>query len=137
MVDRPEFDRWRKEAGQALRGAQAQAAAGVHNWACFSAEQAAQLVGKALLHGLGEGPRGHDLMDLGQKAEDAAADAWELDVRRELQALSQLYIPTRYPDAHAGGPPGDHYSDADSGRAIAMAAAVIEAVDAAWAKLQA
>jgi HEPN domain-containing protein len=45
-VDHDEFDRWRAEADAALRGARLQAEGGLHNWACFAAEQAAQLAVK-------------------------------------------------------------------------------------------
>lgn len=49
-----------------------------HNWRCFLAEQAAQMAMKALLHGLGRGPWGHDLMELGK-----ALDVWRqlLDIQ--------------------------------------------------------
>ncbi|HEX9122434.1 MAG TPA: HEPN domain-containing protein [Actinomycetota bacterium] len=57
-MDTEEFERWRGEADRALEGGRLQAAAGLHNWACFAAEQAAQLAMKALLHGLGRGPSG-------------------------------------------------------------------------------
>ncbi|MGH2736718.1 MAG: HEPN domain-containing protein [Actinomycetota bacterium] len=46
----------------ARRAADVQHAAALHNWACFAAEQAAQLALKGLLHGLGLGPWGHDLV---------------------------------------------------------------------------
>jgi HEPN domain-containing protein len=41
------------EADRVVSGARLQADAGLHNWACFAAEQAAQLAVKGLLHGLG------------------------------------------------------------------------------------
>jgi HEPN domain-containing protein len=62
MVDKTEFERWRSEAGGALEAARVQAAASLHNWACFAAEQAAQLAVKGFLHGAGRAPWGHDLV---------------------------------------------------------------------------
>ena len=56
MVDSAEFTRWRAEADVARRSAALQASADVYNWACFLAEQAAQLGVKALLHGIGGAP---------------------------------------------------------------------------------
>src|SRR5206468_3938142 len=50
-LDEDEFHRWRGEADRALSGARAQGDLGLHNWACFGAEQAAQLALKGLLHG--------------------------------------------------------------------------------------
>jgi len=57
-LDAEEFGRWRSEADNALAGARVQADAELHNWACFSAEQAAKVAVKALLHGLGRAPLG-------------------------------------------------------------------------------
>src|ERR687892_2455090 len=57
-LDREEYERWRAEASRALRHGELAAEDGLHNWACFSAEQSAQLAVKGLLHGLGLGPWG-------------------------------------------------------------------------------
>src|SRR6266536_6433348 len=101
-VDRDEFARWRSEADAALRGARLQADALLHNWACFAAEQAAQLAVKGLLHGLGRGPWGHDLVRLGERAREAMEVPER--VAAALRRLSRHYIPARYPDAHPAGP---------------------------------
>jgi len=133
--DSEEFRRWRDEASQALRGATLQHDAGLHNWACFLAEQSAQLAVKGLLHGLGRGPWGHDLVRLGELARDALAVPEE--VADACRRLSRHYIPARYPDAHPSGPPGPHYGAADSEEAIRDARALLEFVDRAWAELNA
>ena len=57
-LDEEEFRRWRDEASRAQAVAHSQAEAGFHNWACFAAEQAAQLVMEALLHSLWTGSLG-------------------------------------------------------------------------------
>lgn len=132
--DEPEFDRWRAEADRALVGARVQADAGLHNWACFAAEQAAQLATKALLHGLGRGPWGHDLVRLGELAE-AAGVGFPPDVLDAMRRLGRHYIPARYPDAHPSGPAAAHYAEADSAEAIRDAEAVLRAVDEAWRSL--
>ena len=131
IVDGEEYRRWREEADRALLGAQVQADAGLHNWACFGAEQAAQLAVKALLHGLGRGPWGHDLVRLVELIEEAGVVvAPQLhDVTRRL---GRHYIPARYPDAHAAGAPGGHYGASDAEQAIADAEAVLRFVDEAW-----
>src|SRR6266536_4746677 len=97
-VDRDEFARWRSEADAALRGARLQADALLHNWACFAAEQAAQLAVKGLLHGLGRGPWGHDLVRLGELIGAAGID-FSPGVLDAMRRLGRHYIPARYPDA--------------------------------------
>jgi HEPN domain-containing protein len=133
-TDRPEFERWRAEADRALEGARVQAAAGLHNWACFAAEQAAQLGTKALLHGPGRGPWGNDLVRLGADAGAAGVDFTE-DVLDGMRRLGRHYIPARYPDTHPEGPAAAHYAAADSAEAIRDAEVVLGAVDSAWRSL--
>jgi HEPN domain-containing protein len=132
--DEPEFERWRAEADRALASARVQADAGLHNWACFAAEQAAQLATKALLHGLGRGPWGHDLVRLGEVAGAAGVDL-QPDVMDAMRRLGRHYIPARYPDAHPSGPAAAHYGGADSAEAIRDAEVVLGAVDEAWRSL--
>ncbi len=134
-LDGEEFRRWREEADRALAGARREGEAGAHNWSCFLAEQAAQLAVKGLLHGLGLAPWGHDLPRLGETASGAG-----IEVPREThQALARLgrhYIPPRYPDAHASGPPGEHYTEADSAQAVADAGTILAFVDGTWEGLR-
>lgn len=133
-LDEEEFRRWRDEADRALAGARVQADAGLHNWACFAAEQAGELALTGLLHGLGRGPWDHDLPRLGETASEAG-----IDVPREThQALTRLgrhYIPARYPDAHPSGPPGTHYAETDAAEAIRDAESVLVFVDERWTAL--
>jgi HEPN domain-containing protein len=133
-LDRAEFDRWRREADRALEGARVQAGAGLHNWACFAAEQAGQLALKALLHGLGRGPWGHDLVRLGEMAQAAGLEVPE-EVAATLRRLGRHYIPSRDPDAHAAGPPSAHYGPEDAQEAIADAERVLAYVDRTWRSL--
>lgn len=134
FLDREEFDRWRDEAGRALEGARVQADAGLHNWACFAAEQAAQLVVKAVLHGMGQAPWGHDLVQLRDGLIEASIDV-PSHVSDRMRRLGRHYIPARYPDAHAAGSPGAHYGKADSMEAIADAEAITAFVDGTWEAL--
>lgn len=129
-LDDEEFRRWRVEADAALRGAGLHADAGLHNWACFGAEQAAQLAVKGMLHGLGRGPWGHDLVYLAEQL----AQVVEIpeDVLDACRRLSRHYIPARYPDAHPSGPPSAHYSATDSGQALADSTLIFSFVDGQW-----
>ena len=131
MVDEEEFRRWREEADRALEGAHAQAERQLYNWACFLCEQSAQLAVKALLHGLGKGPWGHDLDELVRLLGEAG-----LDISPEIEAaatrLGRHYIPARYPDAHAAGSPGRHYRQSDWDQARADTSSLLKVVDGLW-----
>jgi HEPN domain-containing protein len=134
-LDEEEFRRWRDEADAALRSARLQTDAGLHNWACFSSEQAAQLTVKALLHGLGRGPWGSDLVRLGEMAPEAGV-GMPGEISDALKRLGRHYIAGRYPDAHASGSPGGHYGEADFRQAIQDAQAILRFVDEAWSGLR-
>jgi HEPN domain-containing protein len=131
MVDETEFARWRAEAGRALESARVQSDAGLHNWSCFAAEQAGQLAMKALLHGLGRGPWGHDLVRLGELTAEAGVEP-PRGVLDAMRRLGRHYIPARYPDAHPEGPASTHYGERDAFEAIADAETVLRFVDGTW-----
>jgi HEPN domain-containing protein len=134
-LDEEEFHRWRDEADRALTGARLQADAGLHNWACFAAEQAAQLALKGLLHGIGLAPWGHDLVRLGEAIAGAGIDL-PAEIGDILRRLSRHYIPARYPDAHPSGPPGMHYGARDAEEAIVDVAGVLAFVDRVWGEVR-
>jgi HEPN domain-containing protein len=134
-LDEDEYGRWRDEADRVLAGARLQADAGLHNWACFAAEQAAQLAMKGLLHGLGRGPWGHDLVALGEMAREAGIDVTS-EVADAQKRLGRHYIAARYPDAHASGPPGHHYGEADVAQALDDSKTILWFIDQAWRGLR-
>jgi len=133
-MDAAEFDRWRSDAEQALGAACTMAETGRHNWACFLAEQTAQLALKGLLHGIGAGGFGHSLTKLG---EDAAGVGLALEPPA-LDALARLGRhdqPARYADTHVRGPAHAQYTASDAEQALADARLVLEVVDGAWGAL--
>lgn len=133
LVDHAEFDRWQDAAVSAGRAARVQEASGLHHWACFLAEQSAQLAVKGLGHGLGAGFWGHDLVELGEKVVVATGSPLEPAVGSALQRLSRHYIPARYPDAYPSGSPGAHYGPSDSAHALADLATIRSFVEGTWA----
>lgn len=135
MVDAEEYARWRAMADDAAALINVQRTAGADHWACFMAEQAAQFAVKALLHGLGAGGWGHDLVDLGERMEAALEDRLPSEARDALIRLSRHYIATRYPDAHAGGTPAAHYGPADAQQAMTDADVVLGFVQSRWSLL--
>jgi len=137
LLDRTEFDRWREAADHARDAASVQAEAGYHNWACFLAEQAAQLGLKGLLRGIGAAGWGHDLVDLGRMVAEALDESLSGALKNGLRRLSRHYIPARYPDAYPAGSPGEHYGIEDSATALEDAQRVLEFVDRTWNRLEA
>lgn len=133
-MDEPEFARWREEASRAWGAAEREAAAENHNWSCFLAEQAAQLAVKALLHGLGRAPWGHDLEGLTWSLADAGLYLDD-EVRGAARLLARHYIPARYPDAQPAASPGSRYVAEDSAGALRAAETLLAFVDSSWEAL--
>lgn len=127
-LDLPEFERWRGQAASALE-ASTSLAATQPGWGCFLAEQAAQLAIKGLLHAVGLAPWGHDLVALEARVGEALGAVWPGQADAALR-LARHYIPTRYPDAQAGGVPAERYGPGDADAARAHADAILAAVDA-------
>lgn len=134
-LDEPEFSRWREEADRALGAAAREAQAENHNWSCFLAEQAAQLAAKALLHGLGRGPWGHDLEELTRAIGEAGVELPD-EVTAAARQLARHYIPARYPDAHPAAAPGSRYVAEDSTGALRAADALLAFVDRTWRSME-
>lgn len=135
VLDAPEFGRWQAAAGVAVEAAGREAAAGANQWACFLAEQAAQLAVKGLLRGIGAPGWGHDLVALGEHLEAALGEPLDPEVREALATLSQYYIPTRYPDATPSGDPGAHYTPRHAAAAVAHAERIRSFVADRWRRL--
>lgn len=91
-LDDDEFRRWFTTAGEHLDAARITAEGGSHNWACVTAEQAAQAAVKALLHAVGTGDRarGHDLLGLAGTCDEALGGSLSTD---HADALKRLYPP--------------------------------------------
>lgn len=133
-IDLEELGRWRAQAGSALATART-LAGGELAWACFLAEQAAQLAVKGLLHAVGLDAWGHDLLALEARLHEPLGDAWH-DLSAPAARLARLYIPTRHPDTHPGGVPARRYCTADAEAAIGDAEVILAGVDRAVAALQ-
>jgi HEPN domain-containing protein len=135
LLDEAEYRRGRANGEAALAGARAQRDAGVHQWACFNCERAAQLVLKAILHGIGAGPWGHDLLDLANKARDEGVDV-PAEIDEALWRHDRYYIQTRYPDAYASGDVATRCRRTEADQAVNDAESVLEWADQAWTSVQ-
>lgn len=134
-LDGPEFERWLAAADRAVQAAEVQAQASFAEWACFLAEQSAQLALKGLLHGVGAPAWGHDLAALERTAATTIGVAWPPTAARRAERLSRFYIPTRYPDAVPGDIPGHRFDAEDAAAALADARAILGAVRQTWQHL--
>jgi len=95
--------------------------AGLFEWACFIAQQAAEKATKAVAQARGGDIMGHAVSRLVAEVLDEPPD----DVVEAARRLDRFYIPTRYPNGWAAGKPGDYYSREDAEGAIADARRVV------------
>lgn len=115
---------WFTQAERNLEQARDSATANRHEWACFAAQQAAEMAVKALHLHLGQDAWGHvvrRLLDVLEAPVIVPPDL--LDAARVLDAY---YLPTRYPNGHDEGAPGEHYGPLQSREAISYAGQIIE-----------
>ena len=115
---------WFTQAVRNLEQAEASQAEGRHEWACFAAEQAAELAVKGLHLSRGQEAWGHSVARLLTELPEPA-DPELIDRGR---VLDNFYVPTRYPNGHPEGPPFQHYGILQSDEAIKHARKIIEFV---------
>ncbi len=113
---------WLAQAERDLDMAERARSGALHEWACFAAQQAAEKALKAAHLARGQEAWGHVVAEL----LDALAVAPPAGLRDKTMVLDGYYIPTRYANGHAAGPPADHYGDLQSREAIAYAREVVE-----------
>lgn len=107
-----------------LEHAEADLERGYYEWACFSAQQAAEKAVKALYQELGIDVWGHSIWRLLDRLPPEHRPSTELiNLARELD---RFYIPTRYPNAHPVGSPYEYYTENDARRAIEIARRILE-----------
>ena len=91
-------------------------------WACFTAQQAAEKAVKALLMNRGYSVWGHAitpmLRHLGETGVPTAVIQW-------AQLLDTYYIPTRYPNGFVEGKPADYYNEPQATEAVHAAREII------------
>jgi HEPN domain-containing protein len=111
------------EAEGDLEHAKSDMEGGFYNWACFSAQQAAEKAVKAVFQKMGAEASGHSVADLLQElAKQHQVPDELLDGALELD---KAYIPTRYPNAHPSGSPRSRYTKGEARRLIDHAEKII------------
>lgn len=124
-MKRDEWERYRRQAEHTLRSAERDQAQGDHDWACFKAQQAAELALKGYIRSVREYVTGHSVTRLLSLVGHPVPD----DLARCAQKLDKVYIPTRYPDAYDAGAPIDYFANEDSAEAIDCASRVLRWLD--------
>lgn len=115
---------WLRQAGRDLEQAREAAKSGYHEWACFAAHQAAEKGVKALHLRLGQEAWGHVVRLLLEELPSSAGVP--ADLGDKARVLDSFYIPTRDPNGHPQGAPGDHYGPLQSDEAIRYAREIVE-----------
>ena len=114
---------WLTQAWRDLEHARHDMAEGYHEWACFSAQQAAEKALKGLYHHLGAEAWGHSVKRLLEGLPNSVVVPTDLiDCGR---ILDRFYIPTRYPNGFDYGTPADYYTEKDSREAIGCAEQIL------------
>ena len=115
---------WMDQAIRDLAHAHQALATGYYEWACFSAQQAAEKAVKAVFQKLGAEVWGHVIGEMLDELTKIAPVAPEmLDDARELD---KAYIPARYPDAMPDGSPGRWFTQREGARMVGYAAHIVE-----------
>lgn len=114
---------WMDQAQGDLEHAKSDIERGFYDWACFSAQQAAEKAVKAVFQKLGAEAWGHSVADL----LDELADSHPVpdSLRDAALELDKAYIPARYPNAHPSGSPRRRYTRVEAERLVTHAEAIV------------
>jgi HEPN domain-containing protein len=115
---------WMDQARSNLDHARHDLDAAFFEWACFSAQQAAGKAAKAVVQKMGGEAWGHSVSDLLQ----VLAEHHEVpdDLIDAALELDKAYIPSRYPDAHPSGTPGQRYTKSEARRLVQHAEQILQ-----------
>ncbi len=120
---------WFAQAERDLEQARASRADGRHEWACFAAQQAAEMAVKALHLAFGQEAWGHVVARLIADLPFATDDLSD-----KGKVLDNFYVATRYANGHPEGAPFEHYGPIQSEQAIQYAGEIVEFVRARLAQ---
>ena len=114
---------WLRQARKDLNHARKASEGRDYEWACFSAQQAAEKAVKGLFQSLNREAWGYSVSKLlASLPEDSKADE---ELIEKAKQLDRHYIPTRYPNFHPEGAPMDYYTKNDALRAVKCAEEIL------------
>jgi HEPN domain-containing protein len=114
---------WMDQARGDLAHARHDAGGGFDDWACFSAQQAAEKAVKAVFQKLGSEAWGRSVADLLDELGRSRTVPQEL--REAALELDKTYIPARYPNAHVSGTPRNRYTRTEADRMLGHAERIV------------
>ena len=114
---------WIDQAEWDLKHAENDAASGYYEWACFSAQQAAEKALKAVYQSRNQVAWGHSVRELLVGLRDQIPISEQLIDAGKL--LDKYYIIARYPNGFASGAPKDYFSKSEAEDAISGADKII------------
>lgn len=121
---------WLAQADRDLDQARSSQAEGRHEWACFAAQQAAEMAVKGLHLAVGQEAWGHVVARLLSELPMPSAG----DLIDKAKVLDNFYIATRYANGHPEGAPFEHYGPLQSDEAIRYASEILAFVRARLAE---
>ena len=115
---------WMDQARSDLAHAQQDVRTCYFEWACFSAQQAAEKAVKAVFQKMGAEAWGHSVADLLDELNTKHPVSDPL--REHGLELDKAYIPTRYPNSHPSGSPKERYTKGEAERLVDYADQIIQ-----------
>ncbi|GIX49477.1 MAG: DNA-binding protein [Candidatus Tectimicrobiota bacterium] len=112
---------WFRQAELDLEKARLDRQWGYYEWACFTAQQAAEKAVKAVYYARHGEARGHGVRELIV----ALGLPYEERLLALAASLDRFYIPTRYPNGLPAGTPHDYFTANEADQAIAAAEAIL------------
>jgi HEPN domain-containing protein len=113
---------WLEQGERDLRRAQLDIQYEFWEWACFTAQQAAEKAVKALLMNRGISVWGHAITPMLIRLQDIQIPE---QLMNSAQLLDAYYIPTRYPNGFPQGKPADYFNRLKAKEAVDAAADII------------
>lgn len=114
---------WLDDAQGDLAHAKSDLERGFYNWACFSAQQAAEKAVKGVFQKRGAEAWGRSVADLLAELK-GRMEVPELLIEKGLE-LDKAYTPTRYPNAHAAGSARSRYTKSEAERLTEYAEQIV------------
>lgn len=114
---------WMDQAQGDLEHAKSDLERAFYDWACFSAQQAAEKAVKAVFQKMGAEAWGHSVADLLEELSSSCSVPEKL--RDGALELDKAYIPARYPNAHPSGSPRRRYTRTEAERMVIHAEQII------------